>query len=135
MEKEFQLNQKKLKTILLQNYKKMKIILIAAGSSTRLGEQTYDIPKGLLKINDKSIIANQILQIIKENTSTLIPYNIRNHTGFLRNVIIRVSENTNDIMVNIVTSSENMQLLEPLKFCAFNVTSNVSATRSSAKVK
>ena len=32
----------------------MKIIFIAAGSSTRLGENTYNIPKGLLKINDVS---------------------------------------------------------------------------------
>ena len=34
----------------------MKIIIIAAGSATRLGEYTEDLPKGLLKVNDKSII-------------------------------------------------------------------------------
>ena len=83
----------------------------------------------ILDINEchiQSIIANQILQIIKENTSTLIPYNIRNHTGFLRNVIIRVSENTNDIMVNIVTSSENVELLEPLKLALINNIAQIS---------
>ena len=44
----------------------MKIIIIAAGSSTRLGKETKDVPKGLLKINDKSIIEIQ-LELFKKN--------------------------------------------------------------------
>ena len=44
----------------------MKIIIIAAGSSTRLGKETSDIPKGLLKINDKSIIEIQ-LELFQKN--------------------------------------------------------------------
>ena len=44
----------------------MKIIIIAAGSSTRLEKETTDIPKGLLKINDKSIIEIQ-LDLFKKN--------------------------------------------------------------------
>ena len=44
----------------------MKVIIIAAGSSTRLAKETSDIPKGLLKINDKSIIEIQ-LDLFKKN--------------------------------------------------------------------
>ena len=44
----------------------MKIIIIAAGSSTRLESEMIDIPKGLLKINDKSIIEIQ-LDLFKKN--------------------------------------------------------------------
>ena len=44
----------------------MRVIIIAAGSSTRLGKETLDIPKGLLKINDKSIIETQ-LDLFKKN--------------------------------------------------------------------
>ena len=44
----------------------MKIIILAAGSSTRLGKEIIDIPKGLLKINDKSIIEIQ-LDLFKKN--------------------------------------------------------------------
>ena len=44
----------------------MKVIIIAAGSSTRLAKETFDIPKGLLKINDKSIIEIQ-LDLFKKN--------------------------------------------------------------------
>ena len=50
----------------------MKIIFIAAGSSTRLGENTYNIPKGMLKINDKSIIGNQIELFKKNNINDIV---------------------------------------------------------------
>ena len=51
----------------------MKIIFIAAGSSTRLGKYTESIPKGLLKIHDKSIIQTQ-LDLFKHRT-------VRNEKG------------------------------------------------------
>ena len=38
----------------------MKVIIIAAGSSTRLAKETSGVPKGLLKINGKSIIEVQL---------------------------------------------------------------------------
>jgi len=44
----------------------MRIIIIAAGSSTRLSKETANTPKGLLKINDKSIIDFQ-LDLFKKN--------------------------------------------------------------------
>ena len=44
----------------------MKIIIIAAGSSTRLSKEILDIPKGLSKINGKSIIEIQ-LDLFKKN--------------------------------------------------------------------
>ena len=44
----------------------MKIIIIAAGWATRLGKETIDITKGLLKITKKSIIEMQ-LDLFQEN--------------------------------------------------------------------
>jgi L-glutamine-phosphate cytidylyltransferase len=38
----------------------MKAIIISAGSAKRLGEQTRELPKGLLNINGKSILQRQI---------------------------------------------------------------------------
>ena len=38
----------------------MKAIILAAGYSSRLGNQFEDMPKGLLDINGKSIIQRQI---------------------------------------------------------------------------
>ena len=56
-------------------------------------------------------IANEILQTIKDLTGHLAPYNIREHQGLLRNVIIRVGFNTDEIMVNFVTSREEADTL------------------------
>ena len=44
----------------------MRVIIIAAGSATRLGEITNKKPKGLLEINGKSIIKRQI-ELFKKN--------------------------------------------------------------------
>ena len=44
----------------------MRVIIIAAGSSTRLAKETLSISKGLLKINGKSIIQIQ-LDLFKKN--------------------------------------------------------------------
>src|SRR5690554_4145946 len=40
------------------------------------------------------------------------PYSTRTHTGFLRNLVIRQSFHTKDVMVNLVTSSEDKMLLK-----------------------
>ena len=45
----------------------MKVIIIAAGSATRLGKFTEGKPKGLLKINGKSILTRQIELFEKNN--------------------------------------------------------------------
>ena len=71
----------------------------------------------ILDINEchiQSPIANQILKSIKELMKDLKPYNIREHSGFLRNLIIRVGSNTNEVMVNIVTSKEEQKALKPI---------------------
>ena len=43
----------------------MKIIIIAAGSGKRLGENTKNLPKYLIKVNEKTIMENQ-LEIFKK---------------------------------------------------------------------
>jgi len=61
-------------------------------------------------------VGNEILQTVKTVAKELglLPYDIRNHTGFLRNLIIRVGEKTSELMVNIVTSKEDSELLNPI---------------------
>lgn len=44
----------------------MHVIIIAAGSATRLGEHTKKLPKGMLDINGKTILERQIC-LFKEN--------------------------------------------------------------------
>ncbi|MBH31096.1 MAG: 23S rRNA (uracil(1939)-C(5))-methyltransferase RlmD [Candidatus Marinimicrobia bacterium] len=61
-------------------------------------------------------IGNKILITVRKvsRDAGLAPYDIREHSGFLRNLIIRVGERTDDVMVNIVTSREETDLLLPM---------------------
>ncbi len=71
----------------------------------------------ILDVNNCHIqlpIANEVLASIKELTRHLEPYNMREHQGFLRNVMIRVGVNTDDVMINIVTSREDKKALNPI---------------------
>ena len=60
----------------------MKVIIIAAGSSTRLGNLTEEIPKRLLKINNKSILEIQIQQFKKNGISEIIIITGPHHEKF-----------------------------------------------------
>jgi len=84
----------------------------------------------ILNINECHIqtkIANEILTTIKELTKDLEPYNIREHTGFLRHVMIRVAANTDEIMVNIVTSRDDPDLLSPVSHTLINQFPNITS--------
>ena len=61
-------------------------------------------------------IANEILNTVRNiaKKTGLAPYNIREHSGYLRHLIIRLGEKTDEVMVNIVTSKEERELLEPI---------------------
>ena len=94
----------------------------------------------ILNINKcyiQSPIANKILQTIKELTKDLEPYNMREHRGFLRKVMIRAATNTDEIMVNIITSRENKKTLNPIveslikKFPSItSIVNNISTRKS-----
>lgn len=58
-------------------------------------------------------IGNDILNFTRDFfKSRNVPiYSTKTHTGFLRNLVIRFSFHTNDLMVNLVTSSEDEKLI------------------------
>ena len=61
-------------------------------------------------------VANEILNTVRNvaQKTGLTPYDIREHSGYLRHLIIRLGERTDEVMVNIVTSREEKELLEPI---------------------
>ena len=61
-------------------------------------------------------LGNEILDVVKRKTLELKlkPYDVRTHIGFLRHLVIRFGQKTGDIMVNLVTSYENPELIQPL---------------------
>ncbi len=61
-------------------------------------------------------LGNKILNFIRNKAIELKlkPYDAKTHIGFLRHLVLRFGVNTNKLMVNIVTSYENTELLFPL---------------------
>lgn len=60
----------------------------------------------------QSELSNGILNFTRDfykNRSILV-YSTKNHTGFLRNLVIKQSHHTDDVMVNLVTSEVNERL-------------------------
>jgi len=75
----------------------------------RIFDKVLDVDECFLQ----SEMSNKILNFTrdffkKKNTSV---YSTKTHTGFLRNLVIRQSFHTNDLMVNLVTSEENDELI------------------------
>ncbi|MFQ6605039.1 MAG: 23S rRNA (uracil(1939)-C(5))-methyltransferase RlmD [Fidelibacterota bacterium] len=62
---------------------------------------------------------NRIIQLIRRTAleTGLKPYDPKTHIGFLRHVMLRFGVRTGDIMVNLVTSYENTDLLSPIVQC------------------
>jgi len=62
-------------------------------------------------------IGNRILSISREiclQNPQLRPYDPKTHIGFLRFLMLRFGQNTNELMVNLVTSYNDMNKLSPL---------------------
>ena len=59
---------------------------------------------------------NEILNLIKKEClkNKLEPYDIKQHSGFLRHLMIRYGIKTNEIMINFVTSYDKKNLLKPI---------------------
>jgi len=66
----------------------------------------------------------EIIRLVREYARhhNLTPYNHRHHTGYLRHLVVRKGIFTDQIMVNLVTSADTPEILEPL---AYNLTQNL----------
>jgi len=61
----------------------------------------------------QSELSNSILNLTRDffKIRNIQPYSTKTHTGFLRNLVIRHSYHTRDLMVNLVTASEDDSLI------------------------
>ena len=61
-------------------------------------------------------VANKIVDITRETAikNNLIPYDIKKHTGFLRQIVIKSAIHENETMVIIVTSTNNQKKLDSI---------------------
>ncbi|MGB5287267.1 MAG: 23S rRNA (uracil(1939)-C(5))-methyltransferase RlmD [Ignavibacteriaceae bacterium] len=73
-------------------------------------DKILDIDECFLQSELSSKILNFTRDFFQQRQSTI--YNTKTHTGYLRNLVIRQSQNTKDLMINLVTSEENEKLLK-----------------------
>jgi 23S rRNA (uracil1939-C5)-methyltransferase len=76
----------------------------------RIFDKVLDIDECFLQSENGNKILNFTRDFFKNINSSI--YSTKTHTGFLRNLVIKQSFHTNDLMVNLVTSEENHKLLD-----------------------
>lgn len=76
----------------------------------RIFDKVLDITECFLQSETSSGIVNFTRDFFKSRNVSI--YNTKDHTGFLRNLVIKESHHTNDLMVNLVTSAEDEELLK-----------------------
>ncbi len=76
----------------------------------RVYDKVLDIDECFLHSEEGDKILNVTRHFFKERGTSI--YTTRTHEGFLRNLIIKNSYTTSDLMVNIVTSSEDQNLMQ-----------------------
>lgn len=75
--------------------------------------QRFDKVLDLDECHLQSVVSNRILNLVREFCldRQLPIYSTFTHTGYLRNLVIRQSTHTDDLMVNLVTSDDQPKLL------------------------
>ena len=74
-------------------------------------------------------LANEILHLIKKESikNNLEPYDIINHKGFMRNVIIKHPKFSDQVMINIVTAYQKDDLLKPIVNKLIDLSPNIKS--------
>ncbi len=84
-------------------------ILLSDLHIPRIFDKVLDIDECFLQSEISNKILNFTRKFFKEKNASI--YSTKTHTGYLRNLVIRQSLNTDDLMVNLVTSSEDDELM------------------------
>jgi len=75
----------------------------------RIFDKVLDIDECFLQSELSNKILNFTRKFFKEKNTTI--YSTKTHKGYLRHLVIRQSQNTDDLMVNLVTGSEDDELM------------------------
>ncbi|HMN50169.1 MAG TPA: 23S rRNA (uracil(1939)-C(5))-methyltransferase RlmD [Ignavibacteriaceae bacterium] len=75
----------------------------------KIYDKVLDVDECFLQSEVSNKILNFTRDFFKKKNSSI--YSTKTHTGFLRNLVIKQSFHTDDLMVNLVTSEENDELI------------------------
>lgn len=73
----------------------------------------------VLDINDCHLIPEDLMAFVNgirtfAREQGWTPWHIRNHSGFLRHLVVRIARNSSECMVNLVTSSQQVERMKQL---------------------
>ncbi len=76
----------------------------------------YDRILNLEECHLQDPVSFRILDAVREYAlaNRILPYNTHKHEGFLRNLIIRNSVHTGDLMINLVTNGDEKHIIQPM---------------------
>jgi len=75
----------------------------------RIFDKVLDINECFLQSEESNKILNFTRDFFKSRETTI--YSTKNHKGYLRNLVVRQSQHFDELMVNLVTSGENDELM------------------------
>ncbi len=75
----------------------------------RIYDKVLDVDECFLQSKISNRIVNFTKKFFKDRNTSI--YSTKTHTGYLRNLVIRQSEKASDIMVNLVTSKDDDELM------------------------
>ena len=75
----------------------------------RIFDKVLDVDECFLQSETSNTILNFTRKYFKDKNTSV--YSTKTHFGYLRNLVIKQSQKTNDLMVNLVTSEENDELI------------------------
>jgi len=94
----------------------------------RIFDKVIDIDECFLQSEESNKILNFTREFFKSKKTTI--YSTKNHKGYLRNLVIKQSQHFDELMVNIVTSEENYELIseysEQLKIAVPQITTIIN---------
>ena len=75
----------------------------------KIYDKVLDVDECFLQSESSNKILNFTRDFFKKRNTSI--YSTKTHTGYLRNLVIKQASLTNDLMVNLVTSEENDELV------------------------
>jgi 23S rRNA (uracil1939-C5)-methyltransferase len=73
-------------------------------------DKVLDIEECFLQSEESNRVVNFTREFFKSRNTTI--YSTKTHEGYLRNLVIKQAHHSDDLMVNLVTSSENDELMK-----------------------
>jgi len=99
----------------------------------RIFDKVLDIDECFLQSEKSNKILSFTRNFFRQRNISI--YSTKTHTGYLRNLVIRQSQNTDDLMVNLVTSEEDDELMKEYTLELTNTIPGITTVINNVNIK